>query len=171
MLLLDDHFSKWPSESRPADHGSLGPLLTAALATKAIAIIMRPPLELLIVSSDLEKRRNLLDIVQGLPIDVFTASTIQHAWEFLIAKSVDLIFCDECLIDGTYPEFLTAVRSEHKASRFVVLLGSDEWENYLQAIGLGAFEAIRWDYLPTDIELVLIRATRELPAETLRASA
>jgi DNA-binding NarL/FixJ family response regulator len=69
---------------------------------------------------------------------------------------------DERLPDGTYPDFLSAVRSEHGTTRFIVLLSSEEWEDYLQAMRLGVTDVLRGSFQPTDVELVLIRAGREV---------
>jgi DNA-binding NtrC family response regulator len=133
---------------------------------------MRQELNLLIVSSSLDNKKTLLSIIAGLPVNVYTTAKIEQAWEVLLDKSVDIILCDETLPDGTYQDFLCAVHSEHKMTRFVVLLSSDVWEAYLEAIRLGACDVIRCPYQPTDIELVLIRASRDLwQKEELRLAA
>ena len=127
---------------------------------------MRPPLHLLIVSSRLETQTMLSNIVQGLPINAHTSPTVEHAWEVLMSQPVDVIFCDQRLPDGSYPDFLKAVRSEHPTTRFVVLLSSeDDWQDYLEAMRLGASDVLRVSYQPTDVELVLIRAGREVGQE------
>ena len=136
---------------------------------------MRPPLRLLIVSSRLETKKALLNIIQGLPVDVYTSPSIEHAWEMLMSQPMDVIFCDERLPDGSYPDFLRAVRSEHRLARFVLLLSSeDDWKDYRQAMRLGVSDVLRRSYQPTDVELVLIRIGREIglgPREELHASA
>jgi len=127
---------------------------------------VRPSLRLLIVSGRLETKQALLNIIQGLPVDVYTCPTIEHAWEKLMGQPMDVIFCDEHLPDGSYPDFLRAVRSEHRLARFVVLLSAeDDWEDYLQAMRLGASDVLRGSYQPTDVELVLFRAGREIGLE------
>jgi DNA-binding NtrC family response regulator len=123
---------------------------------------MRPPLHLLIVSSRIENKKALLNIVEGLPVDAYTSPTIERAWEVLMSQPIDVILCDDRLPDGHYPDFLNAVRSEHRMTRFAVLLTSEDWEDYLQAIRLGATDVLRCPYQPTDVELVLIRAGREV---------
>ena len=123
---------------------------------------MRPPLHLLIVSSRIENKKALLNIVEGLPVDAYTSPTIERAWEVLMSQPIDVILCDDRLPDGHYPDFLNAVRSEHRMTRFVVLLTSEDWEDYLQAMRLGATDVLRCPYQPTDVELVLIRAGREV---------
>ena len=136
---------------------------------------MRPPLRLLIVSSRLETKKALLNIIQGQPVDVYTSPSIEHAWEMLMGQPMDVIFCDERLPDGGYPDFLRAVRSEHRLARFVLLLSSeDDWKDYRQAMRLGVSDVLRRSYQPTDVELLLIRIGREMglgPREELHASA
>jgi len=141
---------------------------------------MRPPLQLLIVSSRIETKRALLRIVEGLPINAFTSSTIERAWEVLMSKPIDVIFCDDRLPDGHYPDFLSAVRSEFRTARFVLMLNSQDWEEWqecLQPMRRGAIDVLRDSYQPTDVELILIRAGREaghevvVPREDLHLSA
>jgi|ERR1700757_3635325 two-component system, NtrC family, response regulator len=121
---------------------------------------MKPPLQLLIVSSRIEAKKALLHVVEGLPVNAYTSPTIERAWEVLTNHPIDVIFCDERLPDGTYPDFLSAVRSDHGTTRFIVLLSSEEWEDYLLALRLGVSDVLRGSFQPTDVELVLIRASR-----------
>jgi two-component system NtrC family response regulator len=121
---------------------------------------MKPPLQLLIVSSRIEAKKALLHIVEGLPVNAYTSPTIERAWEVLMDHPIDVIFCDERLPDGAYPDFLSAVRSDHKTTQFIVLLSSEEWEDYLQAMRLGVTDVLRGSFQPTDVELLLIRASR-----------
>src|SRR5215510_2850871 len=112
---------------------------------------MRPALNLLIVSNCLETKKALSRIIRGLPVNIYTSSSIDQAWEVLTTRFIDLILCHESLPDGAYPEFLSAVRAEYRMTRFVVLLASDEWEDYLKAIKLGVADALRRSYQPTDV--------------------
>jgi two-component system NtrC family response regulator len=123
---------------------------------------MKPPLQLLIVSSRIEAKKALLHVVEGLPVNAYTSPTIERGWEVLMNHPIDVIFCDERLPDGTCPDFLCAVRSDHRTTRFIVLLSSEEWEDYLQAMRLGVTDVLRGSFQPTDVELVLIRARREV---------
>ena len=120
------------------------------------------PLQLLIVSSRIETKRTILRIVDGLPVNAFTAPTIESAWEILMNHPIDVVFCDNLLPDGHYPDFLKSVRSEHRMARFIVLLSSDDWEDFLEAMRLGVSDVLRSSCQPTDVELVLMRAGREV---------
>lgn len=117
---------------------------------------------LLIVSGSLKNKNTLMNIIGGLPLDVYTASTIAQAWEVLLDKPVEVILCDESLPDATYQDFLAAERAEYKLTRFVVLLRSDVWDEYLEAIRLGASDVIRCPYQPIDIELGILRAAHDV---------
>jgi DNA-binding NtrC family response regulator len=52
------------------------------------------------------------------------------------------------------------VRTLHPATRFVVMLCTGEWEEYLEALRLGAEEVLRCPLQPTDVDLALIHAMR-----------
>jgi len=133
---------------------------------------MRPSVQLLIVSSRTETQKGLLHILEGLPIDAYTSPTMEGAWEVLMSQPIDVIFCDERLPDGHYADFLTAVRSEFRTARFIVMLSSeDDWQDYLHAMRLGASDVLRVSYQPTDVELVLIRVGREAGPEQLHLPA
>ena len=123
---------------------------------------MRSPLQLLIVSSRFESKRTLLHVVEGLPVNAFTAPTMESAWEVVMHHPIDVVFCDDRLPDGYYPDFLKSVRSENRMTRFIVLLSSDDWEDFLQAMRLGVTDVLRSSCQPTDVELVLMHAGREI---------
>jgi len=126
---------------------------------------MRPPLQILIVSSRIETKRSLLQIADGLSVNAYTSPTIERAWEVLMSHPIDIIFCDDRLSDGHYSDFLSIVRSEYGMTRFIVLLSPDDWGECLEAMRLGATEILRPPCHPTDVELILIRAERDADQE------
>jgi DNA-binding NtrC family response regulator len=69
-----------------------------------------------------------------------------------------LVFCDDYLVDGSYPQLLSSFRKSGEVGRFIVTTSEGEWEDYLDATRLGAFDMIRWPLQPTDVELIVIRA-------------
>jgi len=127
--------------------------------------------DLMVVCSRLENRRALLRILDGLPVDIFTAASIKQAHEVLAGREVRLIFCEEHFTDGSYRDLLRTIRSEHPAPRMVLMLCTGEWEEYLEAMRLGVTDVVRCPLQPTDVELALIRAAREttLSAEAREA--
>jgi DNA-binding NtrC family response regulator len=122
---------------------------------------MDKPWDILVVSARLENKKALLRILQGLPVSAFTASTVRQAHEVLSTHSIRVIFCEENFSDGSYCDLLAAVRSPQTRTPLVLMLSTGEWEEYLEAMSLGATEALRCPLQPTGVELTLIRVARE----------
>jgi DNA-binding NtrC family response regulator len=117
--------------------------------------------ELLVVSAHLENRNALLRILDALPVNVFSASTVEQAHEVLATHSIRLIFSEELLPDGSYKDLLADVRSLHSHTRLILMLCTGEWKECLEGMRLGAADVIRYPLQPTDVELALIRAIRD----------
>jgi len=132
-------------------------------------------LPILIISCRPENRRMLMRVFDGLPIDSYSASTISQAKEALGARPFSVIFCEERLADGSYRDLLQVVRAGSESTRFVVMLCTGEWEEYLEALHLGAEEVLRCPLQPTDIDLALIHAMRSgtnpVPVRVMTANA
>ena len=77
---------------------------------------MFKPCDILVTSSRVEDRRALMNILDGLPINVFSSSTVKQAEEVMSQKKLALVFCDEHLPDGSYRE-LFRVLALHPSSR------------------------------------------------------
>lgn len=117
-------------------------------------------LPVLVVSCRPDNRKMLMHVFDGLPIDGYSAPSIQQAKKALQLRPFSLVFCEERLADGSYVDLLRYVRLTHNDTRVVVLLCTGEWEEYLEALRLGAEEVLRCPLQPTDIDLVLIHAMR-----------
>lgn len=122
---------------------------------------MYQPCDILVTSSRLEDRRALMRILDGLPLNVYSSSTLRQAGELISQKKLALVFCDEHLPDGSYRELLAANRSTQKPPRVVVTTHDGEWNDYLEATRRGAFDVIRYPLQPADVELIVIRAMRD----------
>lgn len=125
-------------------------------------------LPVLVVSCRPENRKLLMHLFDGLPIDAYSALSIQQAKEALQLRPFSLLFCEERLSDGSYTDLLRHVHLANDSTRFVVLLCTGEWEAYLEALRLGGEEVLRCPLRPTNIDLALIHAMR--PAKTGTAS-
>jgi DNA-binding NtrC family response regulator len=123
---------------------------------------MKKDLNLLIVSG-LENRGILSQILAGLPVNVFTATSIAQAQELLFSQPIQVVFCEERLPDGSFRDLLRRQFVKAQATRWVVLLTTGEWAEYLEALKLGATDAVRCPVKSTDVDLALIRATRNMP--------
>ena len=132
---------------------------------------MEIEMNVLIVSHRIENKRALLRTLEGLPVNTFVASTIFQALEFLATHPLAVIFCEEFLPDGSYRELLTSLPSSQQMNRFIVVQCTGEWEEYLQAMHLGAQEVLRCPLRPTDIDLALIQAMKQSDRKEMTARA
>lgn len=124
---------------------------------------MQPQVALLIVSSSLENKKALRRILEDLPVNVFTVSTLEQAREVFFHRRIAVIFCEENVSDGPYSKLLAFVRAQHESTQFIVMLRTGEWKEYLEAMHSGAFGVLYCPLQPTDVELALIHAMRENP--------
>ena len=123
---------------------------------------MLPPLDALIVSDRMEHVKTMVRILDGLPIKAYAACTLKQAEQVLSRQPFSVIFCDERLPGGSYRKLLNSrtAGQRRRESCFVVTLQTGEWEEYLEALHLGAFEAIRCPIQLGDVESVLAHWTR-----------
>jgi DNA-binding NtrC family response regulator len=122
---------------------------------------MTTPWEVVVVSSDLESRRNLSSILTRQGIDPICTSTLRECREVLSQKNVGIVFCDSHVSDGNYKEFLGGYRSRAERPRVVVTSRHSEWDEFKEAIRFGAFDVIGMPCRPTDVEWMIIQARRD----------
>ena len=124
----------------------------------------------LVVSPQLEVRRALVRVLEALSTDVISCSTQSQAEEVLSLQSVELVFCDEQLPDGSYANLIHPNHWDHKIPRVIVATRTGEWEFYFEALRKGAFDVIRCPWYATDVEMSVIRALREDQAASFGAA-
>lgn len=117
--------------------------------------------EVLIASSDLEDRRALASILARHGHDPICASTIGETQAILAQKTVGLVFCDRRLSDGDYRDLLAQSRSLEPKVRVIVTSRLADWDEYLEAMKLGAFDVIATPCRPPEVEWMLVQAKRD----------
>lgn len=122
---------------------------------------MTNPFEVVVVSSDLESRRRLSDILIGQGMDPICMSTLRECHESLAERRVGLVFCDPHVADGSYQELLAAYRLTDRKPRVVVTSRGADWEEFKEAMRWGAFDVISAPCRPTDVEWMIIQARRD----------
>jgi DNA-binding NtrC family response regulator len=116
--------------------------------------------QIMVVSSDMESRRNLATILRGLNLDPIGTSTMGECREMLATQNVVLVFCDQDFADGTFRDVLAASHSSSRQPSVVLtgqLRNSDE---YHAALDFGAFGVTATPYRPTDVEWMVIQEGR-----------
>jgi DNA-binding NtrC family response regulator len=122
---------------------------------------MTTPFDVVVVSSDLENRRHLADILAGQGLDPICVSTLRECHESLAKTRVGIVFCDPHVADGTYQELLAAYRLTDHKPRVVITSRAADWEEFKEAMRWGAFDVISSPCRPTDVEWMLIQAERD----------
>jgi DNA-binding NtrC family response regulator len=117
--------------------------------------------QILIVSSELENRRALNEILRREGYETTCASRVSECQEALQTQNVSLIFCDRRLSDGNYRDVVAAARGSRPHARVVVTSRLADWDEYLDALHHGAFDLIASPCQPTDVLWAIVQARRE----------
>ena len=103
---------------------------------------MDMPFQILVASSELEHRRALLDVLNAERWVTICASAINECEEVLATRIVSAVFCERRLPDCRYQDVLSLIRSSNKDIPLVVTSRTADWDEYLEALGHGAFDLI-----------------------------
>jgi DNA-binding NtrC family response regulator len=122
---------------------------------------MTVPWEVMVISSDLENRQDLVHILQEQEVDPISAPSMTEALTLLKNNLIGLVFCDAHLSDGSYRDFLSSVGLLKIRCRVVVTSREADWDEFLEATRLGAFDVIAAPCRPTDVEWMVIQAKRD----------
>jgi DNA-binding NtrC family response regulator len=114
--------------------------------------------QVVVVSSNLAKRRDVADVLVRLGIDPIPVAMVAELHEISRQKNIGLIFCDRKMIDGDYRDVLSVVAS---TSRVVMMSEFESPEEYNQARRSGLFDIISSPSRATDIEWMVIQARRD----------
>jgi DNA-binding NtrC family response regulator len=117
--------------------------------------------QILVVSSDLENRRALNDILRKEGYDTVCASRVSDCLQPLQAQNISVIFCDRRLSDGTYRDIISASHAAGHPPRVVVTSRLADWDEYLDALHNGAFDLIASPCQPTEVLWAIVQAGRE----------
>lgn len=122
---------------------------------------MNLPWQIVVASSDLESRRGLTSILNRQGLDPISISSFAECRQLIEKDRVGLVFCDRHLADGDYRDILNASRVATGKVRVVVTSKHADWDEYLEAMRLGAFDVIASPCRPTDVEWMVIQAKRD----------
>jgi DNA-binding NtrC family response regulator len=126
---------------------------------------MNVPWQIVIASAEREERRAMCNILRKQGLEPIVASSIRECEEILGQQNVGLVFCARWLADGDYRGLLIAPRHAGGKTRIVIVNRLTNWEEYLDAMRLGAFDVISAPCRHTDVEWMIIQALREEHAQ------
>ncbi len=125
---------------------------------------MSGPVEVLVACSRSEDLEALTRILVRRGLKPIHASSVETSCGILADRKVRLVFCDDELPDGSVGRVLEEVH--HTAMRVPVIVISrlENWDEYLRAMRLGAFDYISSPLRRAEVEQVIRRALDELPS-------
>jgi DNA-binding NtrC family response regulator len=123
---------------------------------------MHEPIQTLVISSELQNRRALVDILNREDWDTICASTVNECQEAFAGRNVTLVFCDRRRPDGTYRDVLRIIRSLNKNVPLVVTSRLADWDEYFDVLQHGAFDLIASPCQPHDAIWVTLRAQHDV---------
>jgi DNA-binding NtrC family response regulator len=124
---------------------------------------MDRPWETVVAISDPEDRRTLAKILGQFGLDAMCVGTISQCRERLEKGEVGLVFSSEFFPDGDFRAILTASQA-HKLGPSVIVARPRIPKRPDEAIRLGAFDVVGVPFRPTDVEWVVIKASRKREA-------
>jgi DNA-binding NtrC family response regulator len=127
---------------------------------KYLAPKREPPLQILIVSDDAENCVALTIILGREGWDTVCTSSVIECDKVLSVGSFDLVFCDRYLPDGSYRDVLAIVTTLKYHLPLIVTSRHADWDQYLEALGYGAFELIVSPCRGSDVLWALAQADR-----------
>jgi DNA-binding NtrC family response regulator len=127
---------------------------------------MNVPWQIVIASSDVQDRRPMVNILMTQGLDPIVATSVAECRDSMAQENVGLIFCARSLADGDYRDLLLAARAGKRRTRIVLTARITDWDEYLEAMRLGAFDVISAPCRPTDMEWMILQALRDEHART-----
>jgi DNA-binding NtrC family response regulator len=122
---------------------------------------MNIPWQIRIASADVEERRAMVNLLAQQGLHPTVAASVAECRETSTQENVGLIFCARALADGDYRDLLLAAREGNLRTRIVLTARITDWDEYLDAMRLGAFDVISAPCRPTDMEWMIIQALRD----------
>ena len=114
--------------------------------------------EVLIASADSRTRRTLANILSQWGLEPIFCSTVSKAKAILARQAVPLVFCEDRLADGSFRDLLSATKLTKLKACVAVIFRSADGNGYLEAIQLGAFNAIRCSYCLGNVQRIIFQA-------------
>jgi DNA-binding NtrC family response regulator len=120
------------------------------------------PWEVLVVSSSMENRQNVADMLKRLGVDPVCVASVDQCRQLPRHCDIGLVFCDREVSGGDYRDVLSAVGASPlvHSPKVVMMADLDSAEEYQVVRRHGLFDVISAQCRPTDLEWMLIQAKR-----------
>ena len=92
-------------------------------------------------------------------------STVAELRSCIRKSGISVLVCEEVLLDGNYKEVLRVSRAAGGHIPVVVFSRLADWDQYMEAVRLGAFDCLRYPFRTGELRWVVNRALQERSAE------
>lgn len=114
----------------------------------------------LVISRDTANSRAIADATEPWMFETVVCCSLQESRELLNKEDFVLIFCQDHLEDGAYPEVLSMVQPPQKVPVVVMLSDPVPDFDFREVRKLGAMDVLRSPCSRKDIQWMVIRATQ-----------
>jgi DNA-binding NtrC family response regulator len=88
-------------------------------------------------------------------------STVAELRSCIRKSGISVLVCEEVLLDGNYKEVLRVSRAAGGHIPVVVFSRLADWDQYMEAVRLGAFDCLRYPFRTGELRWVVNRALQE----------
>jgi DNA-binding response OmpR family regulator len=121
------------------------------------------PLEVLVTCFRPEDRHALARMLVRCGLKPVLSASVERSRGLLARRPVRLIFCDDELPDGSVARLLEDVRNGRSRVPVVVISRLENWDEYLRAMRLGAFDYISSPLRRAEVERVVANVLEDTP--------
>jgi DNA-binding NtrC family response regulator len=112
----------------------------------------------LVALADPASRRALSNLLPQQEVEAVFASTMREVRAVLAHEPVAMVVCEDALIDGNYRDLLPVAQFAHSDVPVVVASRTDNPEEYLEAMKLGAFDFVSAPFSRAELDRIVHNA-------------
>jgi DNA-binding NtrC family response regulator len=122
---------------------------------------MLKALPILIISGEKDHREKLADRVFNCGLRPVCCDTIADAKTLVARQPFGAVLSEDSLADGDYRAVIRELHHYAKNVPVVIVSRRDDWDSYLEAVGVGAFDYVAFPPNPGELERVIWTALSE----------
>ena len=115
----------------------------------------------LVLAIDISASQCIGEALDRCGFEPVLLSTVAELRSWIRTSDISVLVCEEVLRDGNYKEVLRVSRGVRGHIPVVVFSRLGEWDQYLEAIRLGAFDCLRYPLRTGELRWVVNRALQE----------
>jgi DNA-binding NtrC family response regulator len=128
---------------------------------------------ILVVSGSQEHRDALVERCKSCELQAICCTSAGGAAKLLGQESFSIVFCDDQLPDGSFQTVMDCAARCGKPTPVIVTSRRDDWELFLKALNVGAFDYVALPPLPGEVERIVraALASNNLPLNVVTQTA